>query len=160
MSVGKNVGGCLYVHRDAVAFLPEDRMRAIVEAERVAKVPPSGWNVAKIAKQAVSLLLYEDFDGNAFPALLAAVTVRSADGSVTRTDYSARVNPPILHRKELLIAEGDPRREAFMEITRMAEDRGLFSEPHRIGTKHAWEARLDGAGLACRGGRLVVAETG
>lgn len=158
MSVGKNVGGCLYVHRDAVTSLSAGTRRAVAEAERIAGMHSSGWNVAKIGRQTVSLLLYENFDEHAFPALLASVAVRNADGSVTRTDYSARANPPILHRKELLIAEDDPRRVVFMEITRMAEDRGLFSEPHRIGTRQAWTARLDSAGLACRGGRLVVVE--
>ena len=132
---GKRVGGALYLHVSAVAGayqVTQERIeRAAVAAER------PDWNVAKVQRDAVSLLIYEAFDEIAFPALLAAVRVNLGDGIVTRTDYRARANPPILHRKETLLRPDDPRRPAFAALTRLAEEHKLFAEPHRIGTRKA-----------------------
>jgi hypothetical protein len=75
------------------------------------------WNVAKVESKAVSLLLYEAFESAAFPALQASVRVNLSNGSVARTDYSGRYNPPILHRKELLLRPDDPQRPAFAALT-------------------------------------------
>jgi hypothetical protein len=60
-------------------------------------------NVAKVTGTAVSLLLYEEFDEAAFPALLSAV--RFVGGSVVSTDYRGRANPPVLAGLEIRGAE-------------------------------------------------------
>jgi hypothetical protein len=56
---GKRVGGALYIHKDALAARgPEsEKVRAAMRAARGAD-----WNVAKIEKTSVSLLLYESFE--------------------------------------------------------------------------------------------------
>jgi DNA phosphorothioation-associated putative methyltransferase len=113
------------------------------------------WNVVKVRANSVSLLLYETFDEAAFPSLLAAVRVDLKAGSVARTDYRRRDNPPILHRKETLLLPDDPRRPAFAALTRLAEEYGLFAEPHRIGTRRAWLERLNRAGLKIQGAKLL-----
>ena len=117
------------------------------------------WNVAKIVGNTVSLLTYEPFDEAAFPVLLATVCANLSDGSVTRTDYRARANPPILHRKEALLRPDDPRRPAFAALTRLAEEHKLFAEPHRIGTRSAWIKRVEAAGLVVQGAKLLRRET-
>lgn len=151
--VGKRVRGALYLHKSALAAASPDINVLIERAVGVAVGEP--WNVAKVAGHAVSLLLYEDFDKIAFPALLAAVRVDLDGDEIARTNYRARVNPPILHRKEMLLLATDSRRPAFAALTRMAEEKGLFAEPHRIGTRNAWLARVAKAGLEVRGARLL-----
>lgn len=154
---GKRVGGALYLHVSAVPGA-DQAMRERIERAAVAAERPD-WNVAKVQGDAVSLLTYEAFDEVAFPALLAAVRVNLSDGIVTRTDYRERANPPILHRKEILLRPDDPRRPAFAALTRLADEHKLFAEPHRIGTRKAWLERVEAAGLVVQGARLLPRET-
>jgi DNA phosphorothioation-associated putative methyltransferase len=153
VAVGKKVGGFLYLHRNAVGHAD----RTLLDALRVAEAAAGDfeWNVAKLSKGRVSLLTYEDFDAHAFPALLHAVAVDLASGQAAATDYSGRDNPPILHRKELLIAPDDPRMPAFRAVTRKAEEHGLFADPKAIGTRRAWEAKVSAAGLKISGPSLL-----
>lgn len=153
--IGKRVGGASYVHRSAAGLLPEEQVVAVGEAEsRAGQVP---WNVVRVAKDAVSFLLYEDFDTAAFPALLSSTKVDLKSGEVAETNYRDRRNPPVLHRKELLLAPDDPRLPRFRALTAAAEEHGLFCEAHRIGTRAAWEARLSEAGLVVKGHALLSA---
>lgn len=152
--VGKRVGGFLYVHRDALSLIHEDMRKAVARAEAAA--PGFEWNVAKVSPERQSLLLYEDFSKSAFPALLRSVSF-DAKGAPSVIDYSKRDNPPILHRKETLLASDDARIPAFAAITRKAEDLGLFKDTKRIGTRANWTAMLIGVGLRVDGPRLVAA---
>ena len=151
--IGKRVGGATYVHRDACELLPE--RLANVLARAVALAGTVEWNVAKIGASVASLLLYEDFYQAAFPALLRATTIDLASGAVKEVSYGQRPNPPVLHRKELLLRSDDPRRPRFASLTRAAEGQGLFRNPTRIGTRRAWLKRLDDAGLELQGQSLV-----
>lgn len=152
--IGKKVGGFLYVHRDALPLTPDAVRQAVAQADAAAE--GFEWNVAKVSPERQSLLLYEDFDRSAFPALLKSLSF-DAEGKASIIDYSTRDNPPILHRKETLIGPDDPRQPAFAAITRKAEELGLFKNSNRIGTRKAWAALLDGAGLRVDGARLVGA---
>lgn len=61
-SIGKRVGGALYVHQSAMDCLLLAQSRPIAAAAE--HVPKGNWNVAKIDLadyRAVSLLNYEDF---------------------------------------------------------------------------------------------------
>jgi DNA phosphorothioation-associated putative methyltransferase len=155
-AMGKKVAGALYLHRSALA------VASGADTEMVSRAESGGgsieWNVVRIAKGSVSFLLYESFDDVPFPALMAATKVDLMAGDVTCTDYRCRANPPILHRKELLLPPDDPRLPAFRALTAAAEEHGLFKEANRIGTRKAWEARLAEAGLVLRGHRLVPAD--
>jgi DNA phosphorothioation-associated putative methyltransferase len=153
-NVGKRVGGSLYVHKDALPLLGDLTLQ-IKTAEKIAGSP--AWNVAKIEKHSISLLLYESFDAD-FPALLASVKVVPSTASISRTAYRGRANPPILHRKELLLPPDDPRLPRFRALTAAAEEHGLFANPNRIGTRAAWNALIAQAGLTLREGRLVPSD--
>lgn len=146
---GKRVGGHTYVHRDAVPALAE-RDRAAVEAA-ARRLEGHEWNVAKVGRGSVSLLLYEDFDEHAFPALLTSVHLDAATSAPKVTDYSRRANPPILHRKERLLPPDDPRIPRFAALTETAERHGLFRNAHSIGTRQAWQRRIAEAGLILKG---------
>ena len=143
----KAVGARRYVHRDAVARLSPDAAAAVFDAEEIAG--SSSWTVAKLDlddADRVSLLTYEDFE-QAFPALLESTTVNRVRQSAKRRSYRMRANPPILHRKELLLDVQDPRRAVFAELTAALEARGLFASARFIGTRLAWGRRLEEAGL-------------
>ena len=148
VEIGKRVGGGLYMHRSAA---PTVLSSATSAAEGFA------WNVVRIAKDTVTFLVYEPFDEVAFPALLESLKVPTRGGVATRTDYRKRVNPPILHRKELLLTVDDPRQPKFRALTVAAEEHGLFVNSHRIGTRNAWMERIREAGLELRGHELVPA---
>jgi DNA phosphorothioation-associated putative methyltransferase len=152
---GKRVAGAVYVHRSAVSSL-EDGGSQMARAEACAG--SIEWNVAKIEKKSISLLLYESFDDAPFPALLGSTKIDLSTGETTFTDYRRRANPPILHRKELLLPPDDPRLPVFRALTAAAEERGLFKDSNRIGTRKAWEARIAETGLVLRGHRLVEAD--
>lgn len=154
---GKRVGGALYLHRTATGYLPPSeasRLRAAVDLAGIDR-----WNVAKIDLKGgakVSLLLYEDFDAVAFPALVESHRVDLGAGSVDVRRY--RENPPILHRKELLLAPDDPRREVFGALTGELDRLGLFVDMARRGRKGAWEAALASAGVVVTGHDVDVVE--
>jgi hypothetical protein len=97
-----------------------DKTSRVGEAEHVAGTLE--WNVVKVEKSSVSLLLYESFDVD-FPALLVSVKVDLGTGAVSRIDYRGRENPPILHRKEVLLPPDDPRLPKFRALTISAEAR-------------------------------------
>lgn len=149
-SGGKRVRGAVYQHASGL----DDETRPVVE-RAVALTAGFEWNVAKVTPGSVSLLLYEEFDAAAFPALLASLKVDLATGAKAATDYRKRENPPILHRKEALLPPSDPRRPRFAALTRTAEEHGLFAEPTKIGTRRQWADLLASKGLRIEGHTIV-----
>ena len=102
----------------------------------------------------ISYLSYPRFDNTAHPALAEALVVTLNSLDIRYYDYSARDNPPILHRKEELIADDYPGRDKFRRLTRQEEKRGLYEETRTIGTRKGWEARLDECGVRIEGHRV------
>ena len=154
--VGKQVGGALYVHLSAVDRLLPEQSRLIAAAAE--HVPKGNWNVAKIDladDRAVSLLDYEDFAEHAFPALRQSHRVDLKAGVVSARRYEK--NPPILHRKELLLSPDAPRRDLYVALTQELERRGLFVDMNRRGRLEAWESALAEAGIEVRDHQVVAA---
>ena len=154
VTLGKRVGGCLYLHREALSCL------AGADADKVtfaaSLLDHDEWNVAKIGKQRVSFLLYEDFNVAPFPALLTSSKVELGTGEVAKADYRSRNNPPILHRKELLLVPDDARIPRFSALTRQAEAHGLFDNVRVIGTRQRWFDLLRAKGLVLLGDRIAA----
>ena len=126
---------------------------ALKEATRIARVRPDAFNVVKIEGEPpkrVSLLAYEDFDASAFPALLDSWTIDFDGPRCVHRTYRTSLNPPILHRKELLLAPSDLRRERFVQLTKELERRDLFEKSNSIGFRRQWEKRLDSAGIVVK----------
>ena len=138
---GKHIGSVSYYHVDLVRTVP-DVSRVFSElVDRIAG-QPFPHNVVKLGpKLRLSFLRYEDFTAS-FPALLAALSCCPLTGSVRWIDYSKRRNPPILHRKELLLPADDPRVGPGAVLTQQLEVAGAFAEPHRIGTRCQWAETL------------------
>lgn len=148
---GKRVGGSVYLHRSALLLLTAPEREAVQKAASAAGW--DAWNVARLdggSTGRVALLEYESFDAVAFPALLESYLVEP-NGSATRRNYRSSANPPILHRKELLLAPDHPQRPLFAKLTAELEAKGLFTDSIRIGTRQAWEKRLHDAGVRIDG---------
>jgi DNA phosphorothioation-associated putative methyltransferase len=156
---GKRVAGSGYYHRDACPDLPPAQQALVWAADALAGL--SSWTVVKLHRDGVrvSLLTYEDFE-EPFPALLDSVTADTAQGTVSRRSYRGRVNPPVLHRKELLLPRSDPRREGFARLTGQLEQLGLLREGATIGTRLGWERRLREAGLVVENHEVAPDRTG
>jgi len=124
------------------------------QARQVAGAAAAAANVVRFDSDGVTALLqYEDFDTAPFPALRTAWRV-DGEGGVGMRRFDRGDNPPILHRKELLLAPNDPRREVFARLTAELEALGLFQEPRRIGRRREWQQRLAAAGVRIEGHRL------
>ena len=139
---GKHVGAFSYYHASTVAE------RTAVAAFLDALCGRFGasfesFNVVKLDRSSrVSFLRYEDFDAP-FPVLLSALSCDIERRTSRLTDYAGRSNPPILHRKELLLPVDDPRVPAAECLTRCLEARGAFADAKSIGTREGWRKRLD-----------------
>jgi hypothetical protein len=157
-STGKTVARHIYVHADALDTLAPEFREAIHDAAGIAGVRlGEACNVVKIDRDraAISLLDYPDFFEAAFPVLRRAWSVDPATRTVRFRSYEHSLNPPILHRKELLLPEGHPQREIFAALTAAAESLGLFEDPRRIGFRQAWDALLIQRGYRIAGHALV-----
>ena len=152
---GKRVGGALYLHRSALDALSEEDRQHMHRAE--ASIPEGFvWSVLKLDRRSstqVSFLDYEDFEAVAFPALKRSCTVEVNSGKAVVRRYCPD-NPPILHRKELLLQDSDPRRTEFSDLTQRLERLGLFKNMSRMGRRRPWEDALMSAGLDVNGGSL------
>lgn len=159
MIVGKRVVDFLYVHLCALALLPSDQQRAIEDALR--QVPtdhPCYPNVAKLNVRtgAVSLLDYPCFTEDAFPELNASWAFGSGTGSTpVLRQYDLVLNPPILHRKELLVPPDHPGRADWEELTRTAESLGLFDDTKVIGFRLNWDRLVASKGYQFTNGNFL-----
>ena len=130
-TVGKRVGGARYYHTTAIPWSDPKSQKAIEAATQIARLRSDAFNVVKIQGEPpkrISLLAYEDFDDNAFPALLDSWTIDLNEPRCAYRTYRTSANPPILHRKELLLAPDDTRREGFADLTKELERRNLFEK--------------------------------
>lgn len=154
--VGKRTGNALYVHVDAAHELPQ-LLQVYEGCARAYLGSFEDANVIKLHRDSprVSYLTYADFDRDPHPTLIESFLVKLGGLEISFRSYADYRNPPVLHRKEELLPQGDPRRERFERLTRQEERWGLYEEPERIGTRLGWEEVLRERGAAFRGARLV-----
>ena len=154
----KVIGGRTYVHVDALSLLDADTATRVVAAERLAqRGRRTEFNLVRIddAGPCIALLNYPAFDDDPFPALRESWLVDLDRATVGYRTYADSFNPPILHRKELLLPADHPRREEYAALTRTAESIGLFDEPRRIGYRRQWLALVREKGYRIEGHALV-----
>jgi DNA phosphorothioation-associated putative methyltransferase len=151
----KKVGQHSYIHVDNLGFLDENHKSRIQTAIHLSS--PSGFNVVKLSAQSesVTLLDYAGFHDEAFPQLSNYWTVDTSAGSFRHRTYAGSLNPPILHRKELLLPLDHPQQKTYQALTTAAEQIGLFDDLNRIGFKRAWEALLSQKGYRIVGHDLI-----
>ena len=155
---GKRIGDSLYLHVSALDVLAPAVREFLARAESLAGVSAgSHYNLVRLEERAerVSLLHYPGFFDDPFPALRERWLVNLANGEVDYRTYADSLNPPILHRKELMLRHDDERREAFSTLTREAEEIGLFEDVRRIGYQRQWEQLIQERGYRVADHRLV-----
>ncbi len=158
METGKTVAQYTYIHIEALESLAPLWRDMVERASSLAKAGTDmDFNVVKLNQDgtSVSLLDYPGFFDEAFPVLRRYWTVDLAKSTVRFRTYAESLNPPILHRKELLLPEGHPLRESFANLTSTAEQIGLFDDPRRIGFLRAWEVLLGLRGYRVVGHELI-----
>jgi DNA phosphorothioation-associated putative methyltransferase len=154
--VGKRMPQALYLHADGIALLPPV-LRVLDGAARRLIGELDAATVVKIHldRPTVSYLEYPGFDELAHPALHSGYLVKIDGLQCDFRDYSRNPNPPILHRKEMLLAADDERAPRFSALTRQEERAGLFDHPQTIGRQRQWEALLAAKRVRIAGHRLV-----
>ncbi|MBF0353087.1 MAG: DNA phosphorothioation-associated putative methyltransferase [SAR324 cluster bacterium] len=157
---GKWVGQTQYIHRSALNCLsPEEQ--EFVRAENN-KLTDSLflWNVVKIDHQqpVLSFLEYENFETVAFPALLKSCTIDLQNGQIQKRVYQQE-NPPILHRKELLLPPDHARKAEFEQLTHQLESAGLFEDVKIIGHRQNWFRLIHQSGFRLQGHQLVTIDS-
>ncbi|MCF7978506.1 MAG: DNA phosphorothioation-associated putative methyltransferase [Chromatiaceae bacterium] len=157
---GKVIGRRTYLHVETLAALDEARREAWEQAVRQAEQAAGlergeQFNVLRLdANGQVALLHYPHFFDKPFPALRESWRFEPSTGEVGYRTYADSLNPPILHRKELLLPNDHPRHDEYVALTAAAESIGLFEDTTRIGYQRQWLAlvrekgyRIDGHAL-------------
>lgn len=148
---GKIVRDALYVHKSSLTVLNKELSRNFLEAMEILNFPEN-WNVVKFDLneiEKISFLEYNDFWSDPFPALLTSVNVNLQTKVFKRRHYSP-TNPPILHRKELLLLPDNAHVSKFAALTKKLDELGAFESIYRYGTKLRWEERLIDLGIEIR----------
>ena len=138
---GKTVGTRLYLHLSALDGAADALQARVAAAEGLAGlVRGEGYNLVRLDLDGpgVALLHYPDLFDDPFPALAASWLVDPQAGTLSFRTYAGSLNPPILHRKELLLPADHQRRAEYAALTEACESIGLFDEPTRIGYRRQW----------------------
>lgn len=154
---GKRVGFRTYLAADSEDLPPSTRA-LIEQAVTLASSKGSvSFNVVRIERDQseLALLNYPGLGFDPFPTLSSSWRVHLPTSLVSYRDYSQSLNPPILHRSELLLSDDHQNREALSKLTTECESLGLFSNPSIIGFKRQWDALISEQGYQLAGLSLV-----
>jgi DNA phosphorothioation-associated putative methyltransferase len=149
---GKRLPGAVYLHRETSAC----RSGPLADVlSRVANGCGVGgeFNIIKFRTDAprLSFLSYPNFFDEPHPALEKGVSIDLLTGKTYSSDYRDSLNPPILHRKELLLESDHPRASEFTALSRAEEAAGLFHKTATIGFRLNWERLLEERGIELDG---------
>jgi DNA phosphorothioation-associated putative methyltransferase len=155
---GKVLPTAVYLHRETepCRAAPFGQILAFL-AEREAV--GDEFNVMKFRTDAprISFLCYPRFFEEPHPSLEKSIAIDLSSGKSFRSGYGDNLNPPILHRKELLLAPDDPRAGEYATLSAAEEHAGLYDNAAIIGFRVNWERLLASRGLAFDGHSLVRA---
>jgi len=160
---GKRVGRSAYLHVSLLALQARPVRELVRVATALAGPASIGFTVVRLRfhRPEVALLDYPRFFEEAFPALWKSWLVDLCAKTAKEIDFSARENPPILHRKELLLPEGHPDRVRFARFTAALEEYGAFAQPpHLIGQRSYWDRSLAALGLSVDGHEVRMVRQG
>jgi DNA phosphorothioation-associated putative methyltransferase len=158
--IGKRVLGDLYVHIDYLHHTcVDEKISALVGLARSSMSPDELklCNVAKINidRNRLSFLQYLDFDHDPFPSLNGSWVFDPIARKFSLRSYATSFNPPILHRKELLVGRDHPQRAAWEETTKTAASLGLFASERPIGFKLNWQRLIADKGFVLEGDQFL-----
>lgn len=158
-SIGKKVFDDLYIHKSAIGLLVENSHKNLISSA-ISLLPleaQNSINVYKINTKTgrISLLEYTDFESEAFPILLSSWVIEPSSETPTHRTYRNSLNPPILHRKELLVDLKHSKHQEWSAITKEAESIGLFENTRTIGFKKNWELLIFEKGYELRENNFI-----
>ena len=145
---GKVVGEAQYFHKSALSMLTDVEKKKVLKCLELIDATTL-WNVVKFdlkEPHKVSLLEYSNFSEDAFPVLLNGTNIDLCSQAIKHRAYSLS-NPPVLHRKELLLPPSAPSREKYVALTEELEELGAFINVSELGTKQRWLKRLEELGI-------------
>ena len=156
---GKSLPTAFYLHRQTPVCQAGD-LAVLLSAIAKANAIDEEFNIVKFRTDAprVSFLAYPEFDREAHPALKKAVAIDLTSGRSYATSYRDNLNPPILHRKELLLAPPHPSIPVFAALSAAEERAGLYENVSTIGFRLNWERLLRRQGVVIEGHSLRQAE--
>jgi DNA phosphorothioation-associated putative methyltransferase len=155
MPFGKRLPGAVYVHRQAAACRVQV-LSTILKTLATLHHIGDEFNVVKFRTDAprLSFLSYPTFDEDPHPALTRAIALDLVTGKAYSSSYQDNLNPPILHRKELLVGPEHPRFSEFASLTAAEETAGLYQSSLTIGFRLNWQRLLDESGIELVGHTL------
>lgn len=156
ITFGKHLPDAIYLHKDAFEALPSILSEFVINVAKALKISEGDWQIVKLSKNAfrLSLLSYPNFYTDSYPSLKQSVTVNLSKLTHRITDYESSDNPPILHRKELMILPSHPAYTAFQQTTQEGENAGLYENSRLIGFKRSWKNLITHHGYELVDGRL------
>ena len=156
LSIGKRLPDATYLHKSALPTVSAE-LAEFTSALADEYATDFDWNIAKFFRRdfKVSLLSYPTFLDEGYPELTGSVTIDLVRKKARMTDYSKSDNPPILHRKETLIAPEHPAFSDFTALTKEGESLGLYEKSSRIGFKKSWERLISNKGYTSVDGHIV-----
>jgi len=157
-SIGKQTPTAYYIHVSQLSSLSNEEQATIIKGlDQAGLSTDSEFNVLKLSNDlsSLSFLNYPEFFDEGFPELESSWHVDFKLDTCTFRTYSNSFNPPILHRKELLLSENHPQRECFTTLTKEAENLGLFKDASRIGFRNQWEKLVNNEGYCIEGHQFV-----
>ena len=154
---GKSTPQAIYVHKSAL--INNQLTIFINRIQSALKQEDYDWNIIKLWKSdfKFSLLHYPDFEEESYPELNCSLFVNLDKKHHRMNDYSKSDNPPVLHRKELMVTKNHPFFDEFTLITQEGEQAGLYENTRAIGFKLGWESTINNAGYELVDGRLFRA---
>lgn len=157
---GKKVVDEFYIHLSAFETMHDAGAKEAIE-RAIRGLPPAlpcPPNVAKFNARTgrISLLSYPEFFDSPFPVLAASWAFQA--GAIEPTwhrTYADSLNPPILHRKELLLPSSHPQYEQWARMTATAESLGLFDDVAAIGFQLNWSRLIQSKGYSLVGDEFL-----
>ncbi|MGK7897788.1 MAG: DNA phosphorothioation-associated putative methyltransferase [Xenococcus sp. (in: cyanobacteria)] len=154
-SIGKQLQGALAIHVSALEKLPPllrvyegcaSRVYGRLEKANIVKLY---YNRPKI-----SYLYYPNFDTVAHPTLKTTMEVDLQSLAVVYNDLSDNPNPPILHRKNALVAADYPHYAEFSELTVQEQELGLLTDSNAIRRLQGWQQCLQNNKIRISGHKI------
>ena len=160
MTPGKKVVDEFYIHLSAVDEIQDASARQAIE-QAIQGLPQAITHPPNVAKfnvrtGRVSLLSYPDYFDSPFPVLAASWAFPAGALAPTwHRTYTDSLNPPILHRKELLLPSSHPEHDRWARVTATAESLGLFDDPSNIGFRLNWNRLVQSKGYCLVGDEFL-----
>jgi DNA phosphorothioation-associated putative methyltransferase len=139
--IGKRIGVKWYIHTDQIASLPIALQSAIsFAADTVNRHDARGFNVVRVDDNGseFAFLNYPGLGKEPFPTLESSWRLDVSTSHVSYRSYRDSLNPPILHRTELFLQDGDATKSRCILLTQQCEQVGLFDNPAIIGFQRQW----------------------